>query len=159
MAVNLKERYKALVLYHLFSIIHKNFIIKSKGGTDSLGNRWLPLSEKTRIYKPLSPSEKRKYRFKGRTKKEVLADRQPLILILTRRLERSLRPGQVLDDKYIPSPEQIARVDNGQVIVGSKVPYAGDISVKRPAIPTNINPWIAEAARKATNQIRREARN
>lgn len=154
-----QERYKALVFYHLFSIIHKNFIIKSKGGTDSLGNKWLPLSEKTRIYKPLSPSEKRKYKLRGRTKKEALADRQPLILILTRRLERSLRPGQVVGDQYIPSPEQIARIENNRVVVGSEVPYAGEVSVKRPAIPVNINAWINEAAQKAANQIMREARN
>ena len=154
-----KKRYKALVLFQLFGIIHRNFVIKSKGGTDSLGNKWKPLAASTKIYKPLLPSERRKFKLRGRTKKEALSSREPLILILTRRLEQSLRPGQVVDDRYIPSPEQIAKVVGSQVIVGSKVPYAGDVSAKRPAIPENIDPWIDEAVQKTLQQLRSEARN
>lgn len=155
----LKRRYEALLLYHLFTIIHKNFMRKSRGGTDSLGNKWKPLAEKTKIYKPLSPGEKRKYKLRGRTKKEALAGREPPILILTHRLEKSLQPGIVNGDQYTPSPEQIAKIDNGRVIVGSKVPYTGQVSVIRPAIPENIDPWIEEAAKLASTQVRRENRN
>lgn len=154
--INPKKRYEALLLYHLFAIIHKNFLIKANGGTDSLGNKWKPLKDRTRIYKPLTPAEKRRYPLRGRTKKEALANRQPLILILTRRLERSLKPGKVVGDKYLPNSEQIARINGTKVSVGTKVPYAGEVSKVRPAIPYNIDPWITEASKKAIQQMSTE---
>jgi hypothetical protein len=197
-----KDRYEALLLYHLFTIIHANFLVKSAGGADSLGNRWKPLSQKTKIYKPLVRGEKRQFGIRsysgsigiltpglsnlwkgifksliargkspgvasriawgivksrgGKTKKEVLANREVPILITTRRLERSLRPGKVVRDKYIPSEEQIAFISRGKVTVGTKVPYAAEVSEARPAIPFNIDPWIREAGIKAATQIQME---
>ena len=48
--MDMEARYNALFLRNLFAIIHKNFMVKSKGGTDDLGNKWLPLSKNTKIY-------------------------------------------------------------------------------------------------------------
>lgn len=204
MAIDYKKRYEALLLYHLFTIIHTNFLIKAAGGADSLGNRWKPLSQHTNIYKQFYRGEKRSYGVRqykdsigiltprlskiwkgvyksliargkspgvaaklawglvkskgGRTKKNLLKGRTTQILIATRRLEKSLRPGRVVQNTYIPRPEQIASVVGSKVTVGSKVPYAGEVSEKRPAIPHNINPWIAEASRKAISQLKAEVR-
>ena len=204
MAVNYKKRYEALLLYHLFTIIHINFLIKAAGGADSLGNRWLPLSQHTNIYKQFYRGERKQYGVRqykdsigiltprlsklwkgvyrsliargkspgvaaklawglvrskgGRTKKNLLGGRKTQILIATRRLEKSLQPGRVVGDTYIPRPEQIASVMGTTVRVGSSVPYASEVSEKRPAIPHNINPWIAEASRKAMDQIKSEIR-
>lgn len=197
-----RDRYEALLLYHLFSIIHANFLIKSAGGADSLGNRWKPLADNTRIYKQFFPGEKRKAGIRtysggigiltpslsalwkgvyknllsrgkspavaarlawgivkargGKTKKETLANRKVPILITTSRLEKSLRPGKVVRNKYIPVPLQIAEINNGVVKVGTKVPYAADVAEERPPIPMNIDPWIREAGMKAAIQIKTE---
>jgi len=154
-----KERYQALVFFYLFSIIHQNFMKKSAGGADSLGNQWEPLAESTRIYKPLMRGEKKKFpKRKTLSIKQVRAERNPPILILTHRLERSLRPGRVVGDRYIPPPEQIAEINKGRIKVGSEVPYSREVARLRPPIPRSIQPWIEEARRKALMHLEAEER-
>lgn len=73
----IKERYNALTLYYLFEIIHKNFMVKSTGGTDDLGNKWEPLSKNTKIYKPLARGESSAFKVRSyRNSKGLLTPKQ-----------------------------------------------------------------------------------
>ncbi len=84
--------------------IHKAFGVRSRGGTDASGLSWPPLAEAT-------------IKRKGHS----------LILIQTKALEASLRPGARPDDAGPTPPQvdnQIFRPGENSVTVGSSLPYA-----------------------------------
>lgn len=53
---NLKGAFWSAFIHKLFTKIYEGFITKSEGGQDELGNKWEPLSLKTRAYRN-SPNE------------------------------------------------------------------------------------------------------
>ncbi len=89
----------------------------------------------------------------GKTKLELLSNRPVLIQIVSRRLERSLRPGRILGNKYIPPAEQKVTILGKRVIVETLVPYASELNQLRPFLPENIDPWITEAERLAKRKM------
>lgn len=200
-----KAKHRAWTLYYLFERIHKDFITKSKGGTDSLGIKWKPLSPRTIASRPITVGDRRQYRLgstsegrglltpnedirwrgvyisalrRGATKAEaakmawgvlkkngartkinVLGNRSVPIMIVTRRLEKALRPGKVSGNRYIPPPNQIVNVDSsGQVTIQITIPYAEELNQVRQIAPNDLTPLLAEASKKATQHLKRGKR-
>lgn len=189
----------AWTIYYTFQIIHEEFLVKSRGGTDSAGIRWKPLSPRTIAYRPLgrgdaqlfgvrnfkatrgllTPTQDKRWRaiygyqirqgktpaeaaslawniLKGagaKTKIGTLANRQVPILILTQRLERSLRPGKVIAGQYIPSQEQEYEIAGTRLIVRTTVPYSDRLSQERPIFPPDLTPWINRARILAKRKV------
>lgn len=76
---------------------------------------------------------------------EYAKDRAVLLLQRSGRLERSLRPGTLLYGIYEPPDDQVFRVDQKGLTLGSSVEYASSVDKKRPLWPDHIDPWIASA--------------
>lgn len=148
--------FNSWIVYYLFEQIHSEFIIKSKGLTDSLGVKWKVLSESRRIYKPLQRGERTQFRVgrSKRSKKELLADRNPPINIDTHRLERALKPGRVIGGLYHPpNSDQVVRVNTKGISISINIPYADKVQSQRPYLPSNINPWLRIAIENATPHL------
>lgn len=150
--------------YYLLEIIHKEFLVKSRGRADSLGTKWKPLSENRRIYKPTQPGEVSKSLLKkisgGRlTKKQAFASRKPPINIDTHRLIDSLAPGSVTGTTYIPhSKDQKVKVTPTSIEVDILVPYSDEVQSVRPYFPVNLDPWLNKAKQKAYPHFQKEAK-
>jgi hypothetical protein len=148
--------FSSWVLYYLFDLIHTEFIIKSKGYSDSLGVKWKPLSESRRLYKPLQRGERTQFKIgrRKRTKKELLADRNPPINIDTKRLINALAPGKVIGWKYVPpNPDQQVLITEQGIQIKINIPYADDVQEVRPYFPESIDPWLRIAIEKATPHL------
>lgn len=189
----------AWTIYYTFQIIHEEFLVKSRGGTDSAGIRWKPLSPRTIAYRPLARGDAQLYNVRNfkstkglltptqdkrwraiygyqlrrgktpaqaasiawgivkaagaKTKIGTLSNREVPILILTRRLERSLRPGKVIQGEYIPSLEQEFEIDGNRLIVRTTVPYSDKLAEARPIFPENLTPWITKARIMAKRKV------
>lgn len=189
----------AWTIYYTFQIIHEEFLVKSRGGTDSAGIRWKPLSPRTIAYRPLgkgdaqlfgvrnfkatrgllTPSQDKRWRAiygyqirRGKTPAQAaslawnilkssgaktrlgtLSNRQLPILILTQRLERSLRPGKVIQGLYLPSQEQEYEVDGTRLVVRTTVPYSDKLAQERPIFPPDLTPWINRAKILAKRKV------
>jgi hypothetical protein len=196
---SLSNEVQAWTIYYTFQIIHEEFLVKSRGGTDSAGIRWKPLSPRTIANRPLASGDAQLFNvrnFKGtrglltfsqdrrwraiygyqirrgktpsqaaslawaivkasgaKTKIGTLSSRQVSILILTRRLERSLRPGKVIRGEYIPSPEQEYEIEGNVLVVRTTVPYSDKLAEVRPIFPKNLTPWIARAKVLAKRKV------
>lgn len=153
--------YHSWVLWYLLDRVYKEFVVKSRGGTDSLGVRWEPLSENRRIYKPLRrgelPGRDRRRLREGRvSKRELLADRDPPINVDTGRLLSALKPGKIIGGEYTSiNPDQEARADLRGIHLYIAVEYADDVQERRPFLPGNWEPWLSDAVQKAILQIQR----
>lgn len=80
------------------------------------------------------------------TKIEVLGNRDVLILRDTDTLFRSLMPGKLTKHSYRKyNKNQIYTVSKGQVLIGSKVEYADEVTKARPLWAESIEPWIDRA--------------
>lgn len=60
-AKTLRTRFFAHFASYFFRRQHEAFKTKSEGWADEFGNTWKPISERTKIYRALSASEKRQY--------------------------------------------------------------------------------------------------
>lgn len=58
-------RYRAWVIFFTFQIIHDEFMVKSRGGTDSSGIKWKELSKRTIAYRPTSRGDSKRYGFRN----------------------------------------------------------------------------------------------
>ena len=128
---------------NLFARIHRSFLAKSQGGYDETGSRWAKLRPATIARRP---------------------GHKPLpILIVTHRLERSLRPGRIAPSgEYKPPGEsgsdQIFEETRGGLVLGSADPkaffhhYGTRRMVARPLWPqaARLNAWLADAVKGAT---------
>lgn len=98
----------------------------------------------------------------GETLIDVLGDRQLQMMVVTGRLEKSLRPGRLTTRKYFPRPEQWYEVDDTGLVLGSDVEYADQLTDKRPIIPKDLGIWLDEAIEKGvealTDLIQKELR-
>jgi len=199
----------------LYSKIHESYAIRSEGGTDELGNKFLPLKKKTIAQRPigkgnlgglgltkkksgtalrnrerglLSPEEnlawKRKYsivlaslqrrmgtdRAKkiaasvawnyvksngAKTKKELLGNRDVLIMRVTDSIFNSLKPSEGSDYSYRPNKNQIYNRVNNKLEIGTKIEYAKYHNNSRPVIPKDIDPWIEEARDHAMEIVKK----
>ena len=72
----------------------------------------------------------------GKTKLNVFGKRKVKINRVTDRLYDSLCPGTLTGNRYYPPHEQVFKVENGDMTLGTSVPYAGAVSKLRPVIPT-----------------------
>jgi hypothetical protein len=152
-----------LMLYNTLVICHKEFMVKSKGEIDSYGEQWKPLAESTKIYKSLRPGEYRKYKMnlwngnrtatKGKTKRELLADRDVPINIDTGRLVKALKPNRFSNGVYIPRADQQVRVTASSIHFKLLVPYADDVNAVRPIFPIFEQPWIDDAIALSKMQV------
>ena len=155
----LKIAINSWTLYYLLDRIYKEFIIKSAGGTDSLGVKWKPLSENRRIYKPLRGQERSLYRKSRGTKKEQLQQRNPPINIDTKRLLKSLKPGKVVNGVYYStSKDQWAKVTEATIRFKSLVPYADEVQAIRPFIPPGVDIWLDQAVNLAVSKVQTQLR-
>lgn len=55
----------AWTIYYTFQIVHEEFLVKSRGNTDSAGIRWRPLSPRTIAYRPLNRGDSKLYGIKN----------------------------------------------------------------------------------------------
>jgi hypothetical protein len=198
-ARNITANYIAWTIYYTFQRIHAEFMVKSRGGTDSAGIKWKPLSRRTVAYRPINQGDAKKFGFRnyqstrslltptedkrwsaifayqirrGRTKQDaakiawsvlrksgaktklmLLGDRPVSLLVLTHRLEMSLRPGTVASGRYIPRAEQFVSISNNQITLGTTVPYADKLTETRPILPGDLTPWIRDAQVLAKRKV------
>lgn len=75
------------------------------------------------------------------------ADRKVPLLQKTKRLINSLEPAPLLGDgRYAPiNHDQIWRVQAGELTLGTRVPYAEFVDLKRPLWPRDISVWLDRA--------------
>ncbi len=153
------------VLYFLLDRVYREFLIKSRGARDSLGEKWKPLSESRRLYKPLqrgevAPSVRRQIRERRVTKKVALANRNPPINIDTGRLINSLKPGRVIAGVYqSQNPDQVVRVTVTGISFEIVVPYADEVQAVRSFLPGNWDPWLSSAIALAVPQVKEKYQN
>lgn len=137
-----RDAFWGAVAHHIFSKVSEAFLAKSNGGTDELGNSWDPLRKPT-IQSRLKPSRIRKHPLSAELR----------IMRVSDRLLRSLLPGAYNGYHYSPPEDQLFRVENGNVVLGSLVEYAPAQAKLRPIFPPNINRWIKEAVAKGSQAI------
>jgi len=165
----LQRMYIAHFTHRLMELIHKNFMKKSKGGTDDLGNKWKKLAASTIQAKlrkrsklasqieshpslrGLSPSQRK-------TKSQILARQAVPIGIDNGDLEKSYRAGSVF--KYLYRPPKTQRVETTAtgLIISSDVPHAKHFHRVRQIYPgpKKMRPWLIEAARYARDKVLKE---
>ncbi len=151
--------FNSWVTFYLFEKIHSEFVVKSRGLPDSLGVKWKPLSESRRLYKPLLRGERTQFKIgrRKRTKKELLADRNPPINIDTQRLIKALAPGRVVGGVYYPvNRDQDVTITKTGIRFNLRIPYGDEVQAARPFIPTDLNPWLRLAIDKATPHLTSE---
>ena len=94
------------------------------------------------------------------TKIDVLGKRKVPILVVSGRLERSLKPGRAATQSYVPPPDQIYNLETSQLEIGTSVPYAAKQHETRPLWPGNVSNWISESLAFAVEKFsRRVVRN
>jgi len=71
----------------------------------------------------------------------------------TDRLFKSFLPGRVAGARYLPRKEQIYRLDEGKLTIGSSVPYADDTAEERPVFPKDMDLWIAQSLEVAIKEV------
>jgi len=94
-------------------------------------------------------------------KKQALANRGVIssknvyrINIRTERLIKSYTPGETVGDAYVKGhPEQNAVVSNGEITVGTNVPYAKHVTRLRPLFKEIPARWVALAVQKGCEAI------
>lgn len=121
-------------VHKLLSIIHEAFLIKSLGGTDSLGHEFAPLSAK-RIKQKSSP--KFQARYPG-----VIPH---AIMRVTDDLVNSYMAGLISGESYSPPKNQAVILRGNLIKIFSQVEYADAQAKRRPFWPDDISPWINEA--------------
>lgn len=132
------------VLYELIKLLHTAFMAKAAGGADMFGNSWIPLSQKTYNWK-----------LNSHKRTAVTIGGIPAINIRTRELERSLRPGQYVAGKYVPSPHQKIEVTTKRISLSITVAHAGKVQAVRPFFPDELSPFVEQAILKAVPRLNR----
>jgi hypothetical protein len=91
----------------------------------------------------------------AQTKIGLLSQRKVPILDRTGRLKRSLSPGHVSGESYVPASEdQIASIEGHGLTLGTRVPYAKYVHRTRPIWPVgHMETLIVEAIRLAGGTI------
>lgn len=162
--IRIYKLYHSWVTYYLFDIVHKNFLIKSKGRADQFGVKWKPLSESRRIYKPLRRGEvssgiRKKIQQKRVSKKEALSNRNPPINIDTGRLVKALEPGRVSSGSYNPpSKDQKVSITERGISLDIDIDYAEEVQAQRPYFPPSWTLALAIAVPKAIIQVKMKLR-
>lgn len=122
----LRELFWATFALAFFKKAHKNYVIKSKGGTDEFGVKWKP----TKGFKKRGVASK----LLALTKLKKQAQ-EKLILVKTGRLRNSFKPGSLSGSSYSPSgADQLYVFEKGRIQLGSKVPYAEEHDPERPLL-------------------------
>ena len=152
----------------MFRSIHIAYRAKSvPGGRDELGIRWKRLKKSTvqaklkkrlgvqrRISRELGASGMR-----GRqreAKARSLAAQMVPIGIESGDLLQSFRPGRVQGGRYVPSgPNQVAKITDEGVEMGSKLDYAQHFHSRRPIYPgmRKMRPWTRRALASARREL------
>jgi hypothetical protein len=161
---DIRLTFHSWIAFHYLKRVHREFQIKSRGRSDSLGVKWAPLSESRRIYKrlqrgELNPQTRRRIQEGRITKKEALQDRDPPINIDTGRLLRALQPGKVVGDRYrsINSDQQVTITSRG-FRLNIRIEYADEVQEVRPFLPENPEPWLKDAIEESYPYLRRKLR-
>lgn len=86
----------------------------------------------------------------AKTKLEVLGGRKVPIHIVSHRLERSLRPGTISGDHYVPPEEQVFQTKGSEFTIGTEVDYGAKLHKTRRLWPSvrKMAPWIRSATQK-----------
>jgi hypothetical protein len=121
-----------LVLFNLIKINHKAFIAKAKGSPDSFGDTWKPLKEQTIAWK-----KKKKLVYAGKV----------AINIRSKRLLSALKPNVFQNGVYIPSPEQVVRVNQRSIYFSVKVEYADEVDSVRNIFVKDLDALVEEAVK------------
>jgi len=136
----------------LYKRISRGFVSKSIGGNDDLGNKWKPLSPRT-IERRLRRPSRHGHLKKSSTFREAISrvkGGNVPILIDTGRLLQSLMPGLILSGSYKKkTADQIFEIKRGEVLLGTKVPYAEMQDKARSLWPKRMNRWIEESITEA----------
>lgn len=136
-AYGVRDVFFGTMAFHLYSKMYQAFLQKSVGGSDDLGESWLPLSEST---------IKRRVSAWFTAKHPLSADLQ--INRVDDTLLNSLKPG-TFSGTYTPSPNQYFNYQRGNLHLGSSLNYASYVHAKRPLWPDDMTPWVSEAISKA----------
>jgi len=122
----LRELFWATFAHSFFKKAHKNYVVKSKGGTDEFGVKWKP----TKGFKKKGVASKLLALTKSKNQTQ-----EKLILVKTGRLRDSFKPGSLSGNSYSPSgDDQQYDLSKGQLRLGSKVPYAKEHDPERPLL-------------------------
>jgi hypothetical protein len=134
-----------LVLYHAMKLNYTAFIQKAQTGSDSFGDEWKPLAEKT---------------LKWKQRKKILYSGRVAINIRTRELLQAMKPGYFRNGRYLPPPGQSVEVTTKSISVEIEVPYADAVDAVRPIFVLNLDSLLTEALNKALplfyNYLRRK---
>ena len=86
----------------------------------------------------------------GQTLIGLYGNRFVPIMYRTGRLLGSLKPGQVIDDRYVPpTTDQRVRLTGQRAEITFRVPYLPYQHKSRPLWPADISPWVADAMSRA----------
>jgi len=144
--------------HKFFTELHRNFMLRSRGGSDEFGRSWKPLSPATIRRKQHSLSQKNAAKFKAILKQKTAAFSRtgmPVaqarvkatrlayaaitqtvpIGIDTGEMEKSLRPGRVVGGRYTAPDKQIADTHGKDWKIGTRVAHAKYFHRKRPLWP------------------------
>lgn len=132
--LKLRDTFVAAFTHRLLQKMYASFDIKSLGGSDDLGHKFAPLSEK-RLKQKSTPSFRRKHPYAI----------SHAIMRVTEKLLDSYSPGQLGTLKYFPPKNQVVEFRNNLIKITSKVDYAEFQNARRPFFPDDIGPWISEA--------------
>lgn len=131
--VNVRQVFWDAFTYSMFTLLEESYQKRSRGGADTLGNRWPALSISTIKKKGTST-----------------------IMIDTGRLLSSLSPGKMAGRKYLPPEEQEVELTPRSLSLSSKVPYAVKASARRPVWPENLQPWVVESVAAGLEAVAQE---
>lgn len=96
----------------------------------------------------------------GKTKLGVFGRRKVRILRVSDRLYESLKAGTLVNNRYYPPKEQVFEIEGAELVLGTKVPYAKNVSRRRPVLPTATDiqktGLLSEAIGKATRGLIRQ---
>jgi hypothetical protein len=95
----------------------------------------------------------------AKTKIDEYGNKNVPILVRTGRLRNSLKPGKYTGDNYIPfNDDQFFKFDRGKMVLGSKVPYAGEVEETR-SLYGDSDTVIAKAIEFATKELAKAMKN
>jgi len=141
--LGLRRVFFAIVARRLYELIYEAFIIKSQGGSDSLGNSWRGLKKAT-IKKRTRASFVSIYPLSSRL----------LINRVSDRLLNSLKPGQVDGlHNYIPPQNQLYLIEFNRLILGSNLTYSKYVHKARRLWPARMKRWIEDAVETAMDYV------
>lgn len=123
-----------LILYHAMKLNYTAFIQKAQTGSDSFGDSWNPLKEKTLRWKQ---------------KKKIFYSGKVAINIRTRELLHAMKPGYFRNGVYLPPPNQSVEVTTKSISVEIEVPYADAVDAVRPIFVVELDSLLDEAYQKA----------